>query len=73
VPADAAVRAAADREWASTGPASRPAPPMPRFRFAVQADYFARRIATRDLTGTAGDEDNEIGLEHARRALTRGR
>jgi homoserine kinase type II len=43
--------------------------PMLRFRWAVQADYFARRIATRDLTGITGDDGNEKGLEDARRAL----
>jgi Ser/Thr protein kinase RdoA (MazF antagonist) len=44
--------------------------PMLRFRWAVQADYFARRIATGDLTGIGSPEDNEKGLEDARRALT---
>ncbi len=43
--------------------------PMLRFRWAVQADYFARRIAVRDLTGIAGDAGNEKGLEDACRAL----
>jgi homoserine kinase type II len=43
---------------------------MLRFRWAVQADYFAHRIATADLTGIAGAEENEVGLEHARRMLT---
>ena len=42
---------------------------MLRFRWAVQADYFARRIAENDLTGIAGPEENEKGLEYARRAL----
>jgi hypothetical protein len=40
-------------------------------RWAVQADYFARRIATDDLTGIDGRADNEAGLEDARRSLTR--
>lgn len=40
-----------------------------RFRLAVQADYFARRIANRDLTGIADDAENEKGLEDARRGL----
>jgi homoserine kinase type II len=44
--------------------------PMLRFRWAVQADYFARRIAAGDLTGVAGAHDNENGLADARRALT---
>lgn len=42
---------------------------MLRFRWAVQADYFARRITANDLTGFAGPQDNEKGLEDARRAL----
>jgi homoserine kinase type II len=42
---------------------------MLRLRWAVQADYFARRIAGNDLTGIAGPQDNEKGLEDARRAL----
>jgi len=42
---------------------------MLRFRWAVQADYFARRITTNDLTGIAGPHENEKGLEDARRAL----
>jgi homoserine kinase type II len=37
----------------------------------VQADYFARRIAGRDLTGIDGPADNEKGLEDARRWLAR--
>ena len=44
--------------------------PMLRFRWAVQANYFAWRIATNDLTGIGGPEENEKGLEDARRALT---
>jgi hypothetical protein len=42
---------------------------MLRFRWAVQADYFARRITGNDLTGIAGPQDNEKGLADARRAL----
>jgi homoserine kinase type II len=42
-----------------------------RFRWAVQADYFARRIANHDLTGIADQAENEKGLEDARRRLTR--
>jgi homoserine kinase type II len=44
--------------------------PMLRFRWAVQADYFARRITENDLTGISGPDDNEKGLEDARRSLT---
>jgi Ser/Thr protein kinase RdoA (MazF antagonist) len=47
-------------------------PVMLRFRWAVQADYFAWRISTGDLTGIAGPEENEKGLEDARRALLLG-
>lgn len=39
------------------------------FRWAVQAWYFSDRIHRRDLTGLAGDADNEKGLADARRAL----
>jgi Ser/Thr protein kinase RdoA (MazF antagonist) len=44
---------------------------MLRFRWAVQADYFAHRIADHDLTGIAGPADNERGLDDARRWLAR--
>jgi len=47
-------------------------PVMLRFRWAVQADYFARRITANDLTGIAGPGENEKGLEDARRALLLG-
>jgi homoserine kinase type II len=43
--------------------------PMVRFRWAVQADYFARRITRNDMTGIADAAENEKGLEDARRAL----
>jgi homoserine kinase type II len=43
--------------------------PMLRFRWAVQADYFAFRITENDLTGIDGPADNEKGLEDARRSL----
>jgi Ser/Thr protein kinase RdoA (MazF antagonist) len=43
--------------------------PMARMRWAVQADYFATRIATDDLTGIDDIAENEKGLEDARRAL----
>jgi Ser/Thr protein kinase RdoA (MazF antagonist) len=44
-------------------------PVMLRFRWAVQADYFAWRITANDLTGITGPEENGKGLEDARRAL----
>jgi Ser/Thr protein kinase RdoA (MazF antagonist) len=40
-----------------------------RFRWAVQAAYFARRLAARDLTGVSDQSDNERGLDDARRGL----
>jgi len=43
--------------------------PMLRFRWAVQANYFAWRIAGNNLTGISGPQDNEKGLEDARRSL----
>jgi Ser/Thr protein kinase RdoA (MazF antagonist) len=43
--------------------------PLLRFRWAVQANYFAWRIATNNLTGISGPEDNEAGLEDARLSL----
>ena len=45
--------------------------PMIRMRWAVQADYFARRISERDLTGIDGLHENEKGLEDARLHLRR--
>jgi len=44
--------------------------PMLRFRWAVQANYFAWRIAGNNLTGINGPQDNEKGLADARRFLT---
>jgi Ser/Thr protein kinase RdoA (MazF antagonist) len=38
-----------------------------RFRAAVQATYFAGRIARRDLTGIADDSENWKGLHDARK------
>jgi Ser/Thr protein kinase RdoA (MazF antagonist) len=43
---------------------------MLRFQWAVQANYFAWRIAENDLTGISGPGENEKGLEDARRSLT---
>jgi len=48
----------------------RALPVMLRFRWAVQADYFAWRIANHDLTGITGPADNEKGLDDARRWLS---
>lgn len=38
-------------------------------RWAVQAVYFARRVAEHDLTGIDGDDENYHGLTDARRGL----
>jgi hypothetical protein len=43
---------------------------MLQFRWAVQANYFAWRIAESNLTGINGPQDNEKGLADARRFLT---
>ncbi len=40
-----------------------------RFRWVVQAVYFAKRLAVRDLTGVADQADNWKGLNDARRGL----
>jgi Ser/Thr protein kinase RdoA (MazF antagonist) len=45
-------------------------PVLLRFRWAVQADYFARRIATGDMTGIATAAENETGLAHAHHWLS---
>lgn len=42
---------------------------MLRFRWAVQANYFAWRIVENNLTGITGPEENEKGLEDARQSL----
>jgi Ser/Thr protein kinase RdoA (MazF antagonist) len=42
---------------------------MWRFRGAVQAAYFSRRIAQGDLTGIDDPAENLHGLDHARRML----
>ncbi|WP_290867156.1 phosphotransferase [Hamadaea sp.] len=43
-------------------------PVLLRFRWAVQADWYAARIADGDVTGS-DDDGNRKGLEDARRAL----
>jgi homoserine kinase type II len=42
---------------------------MRAMRWAVQADYFALRIVASDLTGIAGQDENEKGLSDARAGL----
>jgi Ser/Thr protein kinase RdoA (MazF antagonist) len=41
-----------------------------RFREVIQATYFARRLADRDLTGGVDPAENAKGLRDARRRLT---
>jgi Ser/Thr protein kinase RdoA (MazF antagonist) len=43
--------------------------PMLGLRWAVQADYFARRLSTGDLTGIESAGENELGLADARDGL----
>lgn len=40
-----------------------------RLRWAVQAVYFAGRVAVADLTGVTGQPDNQRGLTDARHGL----
>jgi homoserine kinase type II len=42
-----------------------------RFRWAVQAVYFASRLHAHDLTGIADQAANQKGLDDARRCLAR--
>lgn len=44
-------------------------PTMLRFRWAVQADYFAHRLRVDDRTGIGDPAENWAGLYHARDAL----
>jgi hypothetical protein len=65
-------RTSSARRWPRcTGPeVERSLAPMLRPRWAVQADYFAWRIAGNNLTGISGPQENEKGLEDARLFLT---
>jgi homoserine kinase type II len=42
---------------------------MLRMRWVVQADYFAGRLASGDLTGLDEAADNQRGYDRARHAL----
>lgn len=42
---------------------------MLRMRWVVQADYFAGRLSSGDLTGVESRADNQSGYDRARRAL----
>jgi Ser/Thr protein kinase RdoA (MazF antagonist) len=67
--AEALVSAYLDTGVIGADEAARGLAPMLTFRWAVQADYFAWRIAHTILTGISGPHENEKGLEDARRAL----
>jgi len=64
------IRAYLDQGTLGPDEVERGLAPMLRFRWAVQANYFAWRIAENNLTGISGPEENEKGLEDARRSLT---
>ena len=51
---------------------ARHARTMLRWRWAVQADYFAGRMATADRTDVGADAENRKGLADARRGLVVG-
>lgn len=68
--ADALVRAYLGAGILGTTEVEHGLAPMLRFRWAVQANYFAWRIAGNNLTGINGPQDNEKGLADARRSLT---
>lgn len=44
-------------------------PTLQRYRYAVQADYFARRVYDNDLTGIDDPAENSKGLDDARDML----
>jgi homoserine kinase type II len=57
--------------YLAAGPVSRDEleatlPTMLRFRYAIQAYYFAHRVWVDDRRGVSGPEDNLRGLRHAR-------
>jgi homoserine kinase type II len=68
--ADTLVSAYLDAGTLRADEAERGLAPMLKFRWAVQANYFAWRIAENNLTGISGPQDNEQGLEDARLALS---
>lgn len=68
--ADALVRAYLDEDVLGAAEVEHGLAAMLRFRWAVQANYFAWRIAGNNLPGISGPQDNEKGLADARRFLT---
>ena len=69
--ADALIEAYLEQGVVPRAEAERAMWVMLRFRWAVQADYFARRIANHDLTGITSTADNERGLADAHAWLSR--
>jgi Ser/Thr protein kinase RdoA (MazF antagonist) len=67
--AGALIEAYLDQQVVSADEVERGLAVMVRFRWAVQADYFARRIATGDLTGIDSAAENENGLADAQAGL----
>jgi homoserine kinase type II len=67
--AGALIDAYLEQEVLDRAEVERTLRPMLRLRWAVQADYFARRLSMNDLTGIENADDNEIGLEDARKGL----
>jgi Ser/Thr protein kinase RdoA (MazF antagonist) len=67
--AEALIRAYLDAGMLDAAEVGHGLAAMLRFRWAVQANYFAWRIAGNNLTGINGPQDNEKGLEDARRFL----
>lgn len=67
--AGALVRAYLEVGTLTRSEVERALDPMLRLRWAVQADYFARRVATGDMTGIDDPSENEDGLDDAQRGL----
>jgi Ser/Thr protein kinase RdoA (MazF antagonist) len=67
--ADSLVEAYLESRTVTGAEVAHGLPVMLRFRWAVQADYFARRIVTGDLTGIAEPAGNEKGLADAHLGL----
>jgi Ser/Thr protein kinase RdoA (MazF antagonist) len=63
------VNAYADQGEVSRSEIEIGLPVLQRYRYAVQADYFARRVYDGDLTGVIGPEENQKGLDDARSML----
>jgi len=67
--AEALIRAYLDTGMLGAAEVEHGLAALLRFRWAVQANYFAWRITGNNLTGISGPQENEKGLEDARRFL----